>query len=311
MTIRVAGLEGHPMLAWLELPSGVELVEGDAELLVRGVAEEAELDERPSLRAVIIPWAGVPARTRERVAARPPMALHNLHHNAAPTAETAMALLLAAAKRVVPFDRTLRGGDWSMRYETSTDPLLEGGRALILGYGAIGERLARACLGFGMQVRAIRHAPRGDEAVPCTTMDRLDEELDGLTALLVALPWTPETEGLLDADRLARLPDGCCVVNVGRGPIIDERALYEELASGRLRAGLDVWYHYPMSEEERGDKPPSKFDFGALDTVVMSPHRAGHCRDIDALRARDLQELLAAAAEGRPMPGRVSLERGY
>jgi phosphoglycerate dehydrogenase-like enzyme len=287
-----------------DLPDGVQIVEGDAEVLVKGVPEEDDLDARPSLRAVIIPYAGVPARTRERIAARPGLTLHNLHHNAAATAEMALALLLAAAKNVVPYDRALRQGDWRPRYEESAEIQLSGSRALVLGYGAVGERIAQACRGLGMDVQAVRRVPRGDEAHPLSALDELLPEAD---ALLVALPWTAATEGLLDAERLERLPDDCCVVNVGRGPIIDEDALYSELKSGRLRAGLDVWYQYPASADEQAATQPSRHDFGALDNVVLSPHRAGHCNRIEQARARALADLLRA----EPFANRVDLEQGY
>jgi len=287
------------------LPAGVELVDGDAEVLVAGVPEENDLDARPSLRAVVVPYAGVPARTRERAAARG-LALHNLHHNAAPTAEMALALLLAAAKSVVPFDRALREDDWSPRYAASGEMLLDGARALVLGYGAIGRRIARGCAGLGMDVRVVRRTPRGDEEFSCVDLDAALPETD---ALMIALPWTPRTEGLLDAARLERLPDDGCLVNVGRGKIVDEDALYRKVSEGRFRAGLDVWYEYP--KEDRTNTRPSKHDFGALDNVVLSPHRGGHCRDIERLRAEHLAKLLDAAARGGPVPNRVDLEAGY
>ena len=81
-------------------------------LLVRGVPSAEQLDALEALATVVIPYAGVPEATRELLEARPRLALHNLHHNAAPTAEMAIALMLAAVKRVVPHDRDLRRGDW-------------------------------------------------------------------------------------------------------------------------------------------------------------------------------------------------------
>ena len=107
------------------------------------------LDPWPQLRAVVIPYAGVPKRTRELVAAHPGVTLHNLHHNAVPTAETAFALMLAAAKSVVPIDRALRRADWRPRYEQRQDLLLHGAKAVILGYGAIGHAIAGMCRGLG------------------------------------------------------------------------------------------------------------------------------------------------------------------
>jgi phosphoglycerate dehydrogenase-like enzyme len=134
------------------LAPGVTIVEGGpCEVLVAGRPERAELVA--GLRAVVVPFAGVPAPTRELLAGFPGVALHNLHHNAAPVAETAVALLLAAAKRIVPKDRALRRGDWR---EAGGEPILDGRTALVLGYGAIGTRVAAACRALGMNVLAVR-----------------------------------------------------------------------------------------------------------------------------------------------------------
>ncbi|MHC4956068.1 MAG: NAD(P)-dependent oxidoreductase [Planctomycetota bacterium] len=296
------------------IPATIELDLGDAgpaEILVRGTPTEADLNARPGLRAVVIPYAGVPRQTRELLATRPDLTLHNLHHNAAPTAEMAMALLLAAAKCVVPHDQALRRGDWSPRYEAPREMLLDGAHAVVIGHGEIGSRVARACGAIGMRVTAVRRTARGDEDMGTIAIDRLDEALPEADAVVLALPLTPATEGMLDARRLAALPDGCCIVNVGRGLLVDESALFAELASGRLRAGIDVWYRYPESKGDATATPPSEFDFGALDNVVLSPHRAGHCARIEELRAEHLARLLLAAADGRPMPNRVDLEAGY
>jgi phosphoglycerate dehydrogenase-like enzyme len=111
---------------------------------------------------------------------------------------------------------------------------------------------------------------------------------------------------------LALLPPGAVLVNVGRGAIVREEALYHALREGRLAAaGLDVWYRYPTSEAEAVDAAPSAFPFHELDNVVMSPHRAGHVAEDDDLRMKALAELLNAAARGEPMPNRVDLEAGY
>jgi phosphoglycerate dehydrogenase-like enzyme len=116
---------------------------------------------------------------------------------------------------------------------------------------------------------------------------------------------------LIGAAALRALPDDAIVVNIGRGPIIDEGALFAEVQSGRLRAGLDVWWQYPTDEASRAATPPSAFDFGALDNVVMTPHYGGWERDSERHRLSALAELLNAAARGEPLPNRVDLGLGY
>jgi len=280
------------------LDESVVLVEAaPCEVYVKGVAESIP----EGCRAVVVPYAGVPPRTLELVAAHDGVALFNLHHNAAPTAELAMALLLAAAKRVVVLDRALRAGDWRPRYAEARDLLLEGRTAIVLGAGAVGSRVAKACSGLGMDVVALGRK----------TAHRLAGLLPQAHALVVCVPWTGETEGMIGAAELAALPDGAVVVNVARGPVVREQALYEALASGRLRAGLDVWYEYPKDEAARERTQPSTRPFFELDNVVMSPHRGGQADETERLRAEHLAGLLLALARGEEPDGRVDVKRGY
>jgi phosphoglycerate dehydrogenase-like enzyme len=110
---------------------------------------------------------------------------------------------------------------------------------------------------------------------------------------------------------LALLPDGAVLVNIGRGEVIDEGALYGALQNGRISAGLDVWYNYPDSEEARAHTPPSNYPLHELDNVVFSPHRAGGTDQTNRLRMEHLAELLNTAVSGQPMANRVDLEQGY
>ncbi len=101
-------------------------------------------------------------------------------------------------------------------------------------------------------------------------------------------------------------------MNVGRGAIVDEGALYQALKNGQLAAaGIDVWYNYPKDEASQANTPPSQYPFGELDNVVLSPHRGGDDKDIDVARMRDLAELLNAAARGNEMANRVNVVAGY
>ena len=110
---------------------------------------------------------------------------------------------------------------------------------------------------------------------------------------------------------MALLPEGALVINVGRGPVVNEAALFEALQSKRLAgAGLDVWYSYPQ-KDARQSTPPSSFDFGGLDNVVLSPHRAGHGLESERLCAELLLEALVRVATGQPVGSDVDPARGY
>lgn len=306
------------------LDDGIEVTFGseagpsaETHILVDGRPSRDMVAACPHLQTIIIPWAGIPEQTADLLRDLPHLALHNLHHNAAPVAEYAVALLLTAAKAIVPSDRDLRRNDWRTRYQPSRTVLLRGKTALVLGYGAIGQRVARLCRGLGMRVVATRRSAETitDDGVatihPASDLHLLLPQTD---AMLVCLPHTPTTDRLLGEAELALLPQGALLVNIGRGKIIDEAALYTALRDGPLHAaGLDVWYHYPPDRESRADTAPASYPFHELDNVVMSPHRAGSLwRDeLNEIRMEHLARLLNAAARGEQIPNRVDIERGY
>ena len=260
-----------------------------------------------------------------RLRAHPGVTLHNLHHNAPETAETALSLLLAAARDIVPMDRALRRHDWTPRYRPSRTLRLEGSTVVVLGFGAIGRRVASACVGMGMRVVVVRRnvAAGSEGGIEFAGVERLAELLPRAQALVLALPHTPQTDGMLGPREIALLPGDCIVVNVARASIVDERALYEALRDGKIHgAGLDVWYCYPHADPSAvpgyfvappaaSNCPPSAYPFHELDNVVMSPHRGGTSRDTEAHRVAALAELLSHAANGGEPPNRVDLDAGY
>lgn len=316
--------DDDPFLAHLRraLDDDVELLAADTlrdgfapRVLVRGVPDAAMLEACPDLSHLLIPYAGLPKQTAALMGEHPDVAVHNLHHNAAPTAEMAVALLMACAKEVIPHDRELRAGDWSRRYGEATTATLSGGHALVLGYGAIGQRVAHVLQALGMRVTAVRRsAVEGDRhgmiaLAPPTALGSLLRTAD---AVMVCLPWTDETDGILDASMIRQMAPSAYLVNVGRGALVDEDALYEALAEGRIAgAGLDVWYRYPKEAHERSFTLPSERPFHELDNVVLSPHRGGKTRQNEEARARGVARTLRAIARDEPVPHRVVLDRGY
>lgn len=305
--------------ASVQLAVGTDLPStADFEVLVAGRPTPEWLAASPQLRALIIPWAGLPEQTQDLLRDFPHVTVHNLHHNAAQTAEMAIALLLAAARFILPADRQLRWGDWTIRHDPPPVLILDGKTALILGYGAIGQRVGRVCQALGMSILAVRRNPSGPapgdvlaEIHPLTDLRGLFPRAD---AVIITLPLTEETRGLIGAQELALLPSCAVLVNVGRGAIVDEAALYDSLNSRQLlAAGLDVWYQYPEDEAGRTGTWPSSFPFHELDNVVMSPHRGGAFGSdyTEKARVTQLARLLNAAARGEPIPNRLDLFVGY
>lgn len=288
-------------------------------ILIDGRAKADTLARLPHLKAVVVPWAGVPPETREAVRAVPGLKLYNLHHNAADTAEMAIALLFAAARRLPLLDAGLKANNWTPKFRhklrwqvdndgesaTQDDRLLamrlSGKQAVVLGYGAIGQHIGRVLEATGMTVHGINSK----------NVDALDARLAESHVLVIALPLTPETQGMIDARRLGLMPSGSLVVNIGRGAIIVEEDLYRALESGHLGgAGLDVWWQYPQRDADRTSAPPSRFPFGSLPNVVMSPHVGGGSDVSESERMHALLDLVAALTAGETVKS-VSLERGY
>jgi phosphoglycerate dehydrogenase-like enzyme len=300
----------------VSLTLGPEIPESaQFQILITGRPTKESLDASSVLERLIIPFAGVPEATREMLIEYPQIQVHNLHYNAASTAEMAVALLLAAAKHILPFDRTFRDHDWSPRYEPNPSLLLEGKMLLILGYGEIGQRVGSICSGLGMKILALKHSVSGvgrDGEVEIHPPGDLKTLLGRADVLVICLPATPETRGLIGEEELELLPPNALLVNVARGAIVDEKALYQALVTKRLAgAGIDVWYQYPESEAERDHTPPSKYPFHKLDNVVMSPHRAGGWVESEEHRMRHLAQLLNRAARDESMGNLVEISSGY
>lgn len=157
---------------------------------------------------------------------------------ALPIAEGAMALLLAVLKNIPAQVRHIEEGGWKLDPERPKGSLY-GMRIGIYGLGYIGKKFAELVRPFGPVLSAydpyVAEMPEG-----CRQVGSLDELFENIHALVVHAGRTPETERTITAPLLARLPDDGIVINTARGEIFDQKALFAELASGRLRAGLDV-----------------------------------------------------------------------
>ena len=202
------------------------------------------------------------------------------------TAELALGLILAAQRELPRWVLAQREGRWEHTHTRS----LAGSRVLIVGYGSIGAALdarLRAC--EAETVRVARRA-RPDEDV------HADADLDGLlpAADIVVLltPLTAETSGLLDARRLALLPDGALVVNVSRGGVLDTGAMLAEATSGRLRAALDVTDPEPL---------PAGHPLWHAPGVIITPHVAGGAAAFYPMAADFIVDQVRRFVAGEPL----------
>ncbi|TQL83657.1 hydroxyacid dehydrogenase [Delftia sp. HK171] len=186
--------------------------------------------------------------------------------NAQSVAEMTLGLMFAAARRIAWMDAELRAGRWSR----AQDGLELSGRTLgLLGFGQVGQRVARVALALGMQVVAFDPAcaPGPGTVAGVRMLGSVDELLPLSDVLSLHVPLNARTRHLLDAGRIAQLPRGALLVNTARGEVVDEAALIDALRSGRLAAaGLDTMAEEPL---------PAGHALAALDNVVLTPHVGG------------------------------------
>jgi phosphoglycerate dehydrogenase-like enzyme len=172
----------------------------------------------------------------------------------------------------------------------------------IVGYGRVGREVARRAAPFGARILAANRTPREPEpgverVYPVTELDHMLPECDTV-ALCTALG--PETTGLINGHRLARMKPTAFLINIARGQIVDEDALYAALRDGRIGgAALDVWWQYPTAAEpnRRGSRHP----FHELPNVVVTPHNSGWTQGMVRRRWDEIAENLRRFVAGRPL----------
>ncbi len=183
--------------------------------------------------------------------------------SAAPIAQTVIMYLLALTRDLPGWLRAQAEHRWDQRGIRELDGLTMG----VVGMGPIGTEVARLGAALGMRPIGMRRSVRGDEPCETWTFDRLPELVANVDVLVLAVPLTDETRGMVDADALASMRTDALFVNVGRGELVDEPALVEALRSGRLGgAGLDVFAVEPL---------PADSPLWDLPNVIVTPHSSG------------------------------------
>jgi phosphoglycerate dehydrogenase-like enzyme len=269
-----AELGGTAEVAYLpDLDDGArcEALAAATVLLARNTGTELRPGEHALLgtaRLVQFVTAGVDFVPLRDLPAGVPVAA-NAGAYAEPMAEHAVAMALAAAKRLLVEHAALARGAFN---QFAPNRMLAGGVCGVLGFGGIGAATARLMRGLGMRIHAIRRSPRTDEPVDWLgTPDRLDELLAAADVLVVSAPLTRATRGLIGARELALMKEDAILVNLARGEVLDEGALYAHLrARPRFTACLDAWWVEPVRHGAfRMDHP-----FMTLPNVIGSPHNS-------------------------------------
>ncbi|MEZ4451925.1 MAG: D-2-hydroxyacid dehydrogenase [Nannocystaceae bacterium] len=269
----------------------------DAEAILGWITPEVVRRGR-ALRWVHLFAAGVERFCTPELAAAPIVVTCERGIHGAAVADHAMALLLGLTRGLAPALRPQAARTWNRE---PPPRLLElaGRRAVIVGFGGIGQAIAARARAFGLRIVAVareaRPAPEGVDRV--VGRRDLEEALDGAEVLFLAAPLTEETQGRIDDAALARLARGALVINVGRGGLVDHDALTRALSSGHLGgAGLDVTHPEPLPE----DHP-----LWSREDVLLTPHVAGLSDRVMARRLELAADNLRRFAAGEALRGVV------
>jgi phosphoglycerate dehydrogenase-like enzyme len=271
-----------------------------AEVIV-GTRYDASFPRPDRLRLFHVPGAGYDAVD---LAALPASAVVcNCFGHEQAIAEYVMAAILARHVPLADADARLRRADWTYwagAPERVHDELAEKTIGL-LGFGHIGKAIAARAKAFEMKVLVANRSPVAASAV----VDRafglgdLAAFWESSDFVVVSVPLTPETTGIVDAAAFAAMKPTAVIINVGRGPTIDETALYEALRDKRIAGAIiDTWYRYPAPGNPA--VLPSALPFHELPNIVMTPHMSGWTNGTIRRRQRTMAENVLSRAVGRP-----------
>jgi phosphoglycerate dehydrogenase-like enzyme len=200
------------------------------------------------------------------------------------TAEWAVAATLAAQRGIPFFVREQDAGRWS----STTHRSLVGARVLVVGAGDIGRTIGRMLAGFDVELTYVARTARDG----VRAMGDLPDLLPHADVVILIVPVTPETTGMVDAGFLAAMPDGALLVNAARGVVVDTDALLAELVAGRLRAALDVTDPEPL---------PAGHPLWRAPGLLLTPHVGGAVPETNARAAAAVTDQLARILAGQPL----------
>lgn len=251
------------------------------------------MERSPSLRWVHVHSAGADRAIYQRLMARGVALTTSPGTNAAIVAQSAMAAILSLARHFPLLREAQALRQWQPLLQTGLPQDLEGQTAVLVGWGPVGQALARYLAVFGVRLEVVRHRATADGcAWPSRTYERIDEVLPRADWLVLACPLSAQTQGLVDARRLQLLRRGARVINVARGAVVDEAALVDALRSGHLGgAYLDVFRLEPL--------PPAS-PLWNLPNTLVTPHSAGFAAGnearVEAVFLQRLAERVSAPA---------------
>ncbi|CAH0154156.1 Glycerate dehydrogenase [Arthrobacter sp. Bi83] len=276
----------------------------DADVYVGPKFTEAMGAEARNLRLVHVAGAGYDGIDADALPAG--VVCANTFHHEGSIAEHIAAVLVALRRNLLGQDAALRSGLWASSVyspDIRQPETLRGAVVTFLGFGHIGSAAWNLLRAFGAEGIAITRSgsvnAQEDSLRWAGNTDRLNEALSESDILVVSIPLTAETTSLIGAAELDELgPDGQ-LVNVARGPVVDETALYDALKDRRIAgAAVDVWYQYPDTD---GRGEPSAMPFSRLDNIIMTPHASGVTAETFRGRAREIADNITRLSLNQPL----------
>lgn len=269
--------------------------------VVIGIRFDASLPRPERLRLFHLPAAGYDAVD---FAALPQGAMVcNCFGHEHAIAEYVLAAMLQRTVPLADADRKLRQGEWA--YWAGSPARLHGemaGTTLgLLGFGHIGKAVAVRARAFGLRVHVANRSrvPEGELVDRYFPLPAPAEFWQGADTVVVTVPLTPDTRGIVGRDALAAMRGDAVLVNVARGPVVDEQALFDALRDRRIGgAVIDTWYQYPAADDACG--APSSLPFHELPNLLMTPHMSGWTRGTICRRQETMADNIRRRMRGEP-----------
>ena len=230
--------------------------------------------------------------------------LINGHGNSYFVAQHAVALLLTLTNKTIPHHIWMNEGKWRTGDRDAASIPLRFREVGLLGYGAINKKVHQFLAGFDIKFRILRkNWNKQKDKIPTEAkkygIAEIDNFLKEVDVLMVAVPHTSQTSGLIKARELKLLGPKGLIINVARGDIINQEDLYNALKNESiLGAAIDVWYNYHPKANKGGLKYPYEFPFHNLNNIILSPHR-GYSPFSDLLRWDEVIENINRISQGR------------
>jgi phosphoglycerate dehydrogenase-like enzyme len=254
------------------------------------------------LKLLHAPGAGVDGFCLPALSPRTTVA--NAYFHGPAIGEYVMMMVLALSRDLLKMDARFRRGSWQASWVWGNPPAAEiQGKVLgLIGYGHIGKEVAARARAFGMKLWIISaHPPKRKppHVEFWETPARLHALLKGADYVVLACPLNEQTRGLIGRREFAAMKRTACLINVARGPVVDEEALYRALRAHRIQgAAVDVWYRYPQDDRPSA---PSRFPFHKLDNIIITPHMSGWMKGTREKRFKFIAENIDRLAAGKTL----------